>query len=64
MPEYHVTVAGEYDFVKIDDNIKACRAWAKRAFPRHVTTVTREHPYRFCPDCQSAPCCCMVREDV
>ncbi len=61
---YHVYVAGEYEFVKRDENIKAARAWARQAFPRHRVTVQREGAYRFCGDCQSAPCCCMVREDV
>jgi hypothetical protein len=61
---YLVTVAGEYEFVKRDDTIKACRAWAKRAFPHKSITVQRDRPYRFCGDCQSAPCCCMLRSDV
>ena len=61
MPVYLVTVHGEYELAKKDDNIKACREWAKQAFPRKRVTVQREHAYQFCGECQCAPCCCMVK---
>lgn len=64
MPNYSVHVHGEYELVKTDDNIAACRAWAKKAFPKKRVTVQRDHGYRFCVDCQCSPCCCMVRADV
>lgn len=64
MPNYIVHIHGEYEIVKADDTIKACRAWVKKAFPKKQVTVQRDRGYRFCGDCQCAPCCCMVRADV
>lgn len=58
MALYAVHVHGQYDVLKTDDNIKAARAWAAKAFPRQTVTVSRAQAYRFCDDCQSAPCGC------
>lgn len=63
-PEYQIVVHGHYDFIKKDDNIKAARAWAKKAFPKMAVSVSRHFALTFCGDCQSSPCCCMVRRDV
>lgn len=49
--------------LKLDTNIAAARAWAKKAFPREAVTVSRA-VNRFCDDCECTPCCCMVRRDV
>lgn len=64
MPYYQIHHPTYGVLVKADDNIAAARLWAKRAFPREPVTVVREGKYQFCGDCQCAPCCCMVREDV
>lgn len=65
MDKYYQVWHPEYGaIVKNDDNIKAARAWAKKAFPRVAVTVSRAWQNRRCDDCQCAPCCCMVREDA
>jgi hypothetical protein len=62
MRTYHVQVGDEYSFLRRDTSIAEARAWAKTAFPRQRIVV--RVPPVFCEACQSAPCCCMVREDV
>lgn len=64
MPHYQVWHPAYGAIVKTDDNIKAARAWAKKAFPREAVTVSRTWQNRFCDDCRCAPCCCMVRADA
>ena len=39
---------------KLEDSIKAARQWAKRAFPKEATTVSRL--YTPCACCGSSPC--------
>jgi hypothetical protein len=44
---------------KVDDNIEAARAWAKRAFDGdEVLSVHRESHTPLCPWCDSRPCEC------
>ena len=57
---YRVTVHGQYDLVKRDVSIRSARAWAARAFPGQTVTVDVDGKYRFCDDCQSAPCGCRL----
>lgn len=64
MPVYIVRTEEYGELRKLDDNIAAARRWAKRAFPRQAVQVTREYRRQFCDRCHSAPCCCMVRQDV
>ena len=65
MKRYYVITHPVYgEIVKQDDNITAARAWVKRAFPKDACTVHPERQYKFCSDCQSSPCCCMVRADA
>ena len=32
----------EYELLKVADNIKSAREWAKRAFPKQAVTISRE----------------------
>ena len=58
MPLYIVNVEGFGDIDKRADTIQEARDWARTAFPKHPTQVTRRGNYRHCPNCASAPCCC------
>lgn len=64
MPAYVVRTEQFGEIRKLEDNIKAARLWAKRAFPRQSVVVFREFKNRYCDDCRCAPCCCMVRADA
>ena len=65
MRVYIVRTVKYGDLRKQDDNIRAARQWAKRALgAAEVINVSREYRARFCDDCRSAPCCCMLRRDV
>jgi len=56
---------------KLDDSIKACRSWARRAFPGALVTVIRNTArletlsrggrVANCPGCECHPCCCPGR---
>ena len=54
---YRVSTPKYGDILKIADNIQDARAWAKAAFGTGCV-VDQHERYRFCSDCQCAPCCC------
>jgi hypothetical protein len=49
----------DYYILRLDESVKAARAWAKRAFPRLNPSVSRDTALMaFCGDCDSYPCVC------
>lgn len=65
MPVYIIRTQTYGDIRKIEESIKAARAWAAKAFPRgELVNVSREYKNSYCDSCECAPCCCMVRRDA
>lgn len=64
MPYYQVSIAdcAFSPLVKAADCIADARHWAKHAFPRQATVVSRTWTdARRCPDCDGLCCCARSR---
>ena len=56
-PAYNVLIVElGFSVSKLDDNIASARRWAKSAFPKLTTIVSRETDRPICECCGSRPC--------